>query len=61
MKVRLLVTLIGLTSGVALQGVAQSKDTADPKAAQQLVSFYESALRLKYEKAFNEKDAAALA
>jgi uncharacterized protein (TIGR02246 family) len=61
MKVRLLVTLIGLTSGVALQGIAQSKDTADPKAAQQLVSFYQSALRLKYEKAFNEKDAAALA
>jgi uncharacterized protein (TIGR02246 family) len=61
MKVRLLLTLAGLTSGVALQSAAQWKDTADPQAVQQLVGFYESALRMKYDKAFNEKNAAALA
>jgi uncharacterized protein (TIGR02246 family) len=61
MKVRFLLTLVGLTSGVASQGIAQWKDTADPQAAQQLVSFYDSALRMKYDKAFNEKNAAALA
>jgi uncharacterized protein (TIGR02246 family) len=61
MKVRLLLAIVGLTSGVALQGSAQWKDTADPPAAQQLVGFYDSALRMKYDKAFNEKNAAALA
>jgi uncharacterized protein (TIGR02246 family) len=61
MKVRLLLTLAGLISGVALQGIAQWKDTADPRAAEQLVSFYDSALRMKYEKAFNEKNAVAMA
>ena len=61
MKVRFLLALAGLMSGVALQGVAQSNDTADPQAARQLVSFYDSALRLKYDNAFNEKNASALA
>lgn len=61
MRIRFLLTLVGLTSGVALQGIAQWKDTADPQAARQLVSFYDSALSMKYEKAFNEKNAAALA
>jgi uncharacterized protein (TIGR02246 family) len=61
MRIRLLLTLAGLTSGVALQGIAQLKDTADPQAARQLVSFYDSALSLKFENAFNEKNAAALA
>ncbi len=61
MRIRFLLTLVGLTSGVALQGIAQWKDTADPQAARQLVSFYDSALRMKYEKAFNEKNAEALA
>ncbi|HET9524175.1 MAG TPA: nuclear transport factor 2 family protein [Terrimicrobiaceae bacterium] len=61
MRIRFLLTLVGLTSGVALQGIAQWKDTADPEAARQLVSFYDSALSMKYEKAFNEKNAEALA
>jgi uncharacterized protein (TIGR02246 family) len=61
MKVRFLLILLGMTGGVALQGIAQSKDTADPQAAEQLVGFYDSALRMTYDKAFNEKDAAALA
>jgi uncharacterized protein (TIGR02246 family) len=61
MKMRFLLILLGLVSGFALQGFAQLEDTADPRAAEQLVSFYDSALRMKYEKAFNEADAAALA
>jgi uncharacterized protein (TIGR02246 family) len=61
MRRRFLLTLVGLTSGVALQGIAQWKDTADPQAARQLVSFYDSALSMKYEKALNEKNAEALA
>jgi uncharacterized protein (TIGR02246 family) len=61
MRLRFLLALVGLTSGVAAQGIAQWRDTADPQAAQQLVSFYDSALSMKFEKAFNEKNATALA
>ena len=61
MKMRLLLTLQGLAIGFAVSAPAQWKDTADPRVAQQLVSFYDSALRTKYDEAFNMKDAAALA
>lgn len=37
------------------------KDTADPRVAQQLVSFYNSALRTKHDEAIDKKDATALA
>ena len=58
---RLLLSLQGLAIGLAVSALAQWKDTADPRVAQQLVSFYDSALRTKYDDAFNMKDAAALA
>ena len=58
---RLLLTLQGLAIGFAVSALAQWKDTADPRVAQQLVSFYDSALRTKYDEAFNAKDAVALA
>jgi uncharacterized protein (TIGR02246 family) len=61
MKLRFLVIFLALAGGIALQGFAQWKDTTDPQVAKQLVSFYDSALRMKYEDAFNEKDATALA
>ncbi|HEY5742821.1 MAG TPA: nuclear transport factor 2 family protein [Terrimicrobiaceae bacterium] len=61
MKACILVAFFGLSGGLASQIFAQSKDTADSRVASQLVSFYDSALHLKYEEAFNEKNAAALA
>jgi hypothetical protein len=60
MKVRLLLTLQALAIGFGVSALAQLKDTADPQVAQQLVSFYNSALRTKYDEAFSNKDAAAL-
>jgi uncharacterized protein (TIGR02246 family) len=61
MKMRLLLSFSGLAIGFAVPALAQWKDTADPRVAPQLVSFYDSALPMKYEEAFNKKDAAALA
>ena len=58
---RLLLTLQGLAIGFAVSALAQWKDTADPRVAQQLVSFYDSALRTKYDEAFNNGDAGAMA
>jgi uncharacterized protein (TIGR02246 family) len=61
MKTRFLVIFLGLASGIAWQGLAQWQDTTDPRVARLLVGFYDSALRTKYDYAFNEKDSRALA
>jgi ketosteroid isomerase-like protein len=68
MKIRLLLTLVGLAIGFALPAFAQQKDTAESRIAQQrdligdakaLDEFGE--LGQKLDAAFSEKDAAALA
>jgi uncharacterized protein (TIGR02246 family) len=61
MKMRLVFVLSGWAFGFALPSLAQWRDTADPAVAAKLVSFYHSALALRYEEAFNRKDAAGLA
>jgi uncharacterized protein (TIGR02246 family) len=61
MKMRLLFALTGWALGSALPSLAQWRDTADPAVASQLVSFYNSALAMRYQDAFNRKDSAALA
>ncbi len=58
---RLLLTLQGLAIGFAVSALAQWKDTADPRVAQQLVSFTILRSVTKYDEAFNMKDAVALA
>jgi len=58
---RLLFVLSAWAFGFAMPSLAQWRDTADPIVAAKLVSFYHSALALRYEEAFNRKDAVALA
>jgi ketosteroid isomerase-like protein len=61
MKTRLVFALAGWALGSALPSLAQWRDTADPVVASKLVSFYNSALTMKYQDAFNRRDSAALA
>src|SRR5277367_4456211 len=56
MKIRLVFALVGLAISLTLPTFAQQKDTVDPKIAQQI-----RALAMKYDEAFNQNDAAALA
>ena len=56
MKTRLAVALVGLAISLALPTFAQQKDRVDPKIAQQI-----RVLGMKYDEAFNKKDAAAVA
>jgi ketosteroid isomerase-like protein len=56
MEIRLVVALVGLAISFALPIFAQQKDAADPQIRQQL-----DALSQKYDEAFNNGDAAALA
>ncbi|MBW0000286.1 MAG: SgcJ/EcaC family oxidoreductase [Verrucomicrobia bacterium] len=56
MKIRLLGALVGLAINFAVPTFAQEKETVDPQTAQQI-----RALSIKYDEAFNNNDAAALA
>jgi len=56
MKIRLLGALVGLAINFAVPTFAQEKETVDPQIAQQI-----RALSIKYDEAFNNNDAAALA
>jgi ketosteroid isomerase-like protein len=56
MKMRLVVALAGLAISFALPAFAEQKVAADPQIRQQL-----DALGQKYDEAFNNGDAAALA
>jgi ketosteroid isomerase-like protein len=56
MKIRLVVALVGLAISFAVPAFAQQKDAADSQIRQQL-----DALGQKYDEAFNNGDAAALA
>jgi uncharacterized protein (TIGR02246 family) len=56
MKVRLLLALVGLAIGFVVPAFAQQQDTVDPKIADQV-----RALATKYDAAFNQNDAAAIA
>jgi ketosteroid isomerase-like protein len=56
MNIRLVVALVGLAIGLAVPTFAQQKDAADPLIRQQL-----DALGQKYDEAFNNGDAVALA
>src|ERR1700722_16827583 len=56
MKIRLPVALAGLAISCALPTVAQQKDTADTRIAQQI-----RILAAKYDEAINKRDAAAVA
>ena len=56
MKIRLLLTLVGLAISLALPTFAQQKATVDPKIEQQI-----RALMSKYDNAINRHDAAAVA
>ena len=56
MNIRLVVALVGLAIGLAVPTFAQQKGAADPLIRQQL-----DALGQKYDEAFNNGDAAALA
>jgi uncharacterized protein (TIGR02246 family) len=56
MKIRLVVALVGLAISFALPTFAQQKDTVDPQTIEQI-----DALAKKFDEAFNNGDAAALA
>jgi ketosteroid isomerase-like protein len=56
MKTRLLGALVGLAISLALPTFAQQKETVDPKIIEQL-----DALGKKFDEAFNNNDAAAVA
>ena len=56
MRIRLILTLVGLAVGIVVPVLAQEKDTVDPQVRQQI----EAVLR-KHEEAYNEYDAAAFA
>ena len=56
MKTRSLLALIGLATSLALPTYAQQKDTVDPQIIEQL-----NAQSKKYDEAFNNGDAAAVA
>ena len=56
MKIRTVVTLVGLAIGFALPISAQQKDTVDPEVRQQI-----EAVLMKFDEAYNKHDAAAIA
>ena len=56
MKIRYLLTLVGLAISFAIPTFAQKKDTIDPKVEQQV-----RVLAAKYDEAINRRDAAAVA
>ena len=56
MKIRLVVALVGLAISFALPTFAQQTNTPDPQLRQAIV-----ALHKKYDDAFNNGDAAAMA
>jgi uncharacterized protein (TIGR02246 family) len=56
MKIRLLLTLAGLAICFAVPGLAQEQNTVDPEVRQQI-----EAVRMKFDEAYNKRDAAALA
>jgi uncharacterized protein (TIGR02246 family) len=56
MKIRLLLALVGSVIGFVVPTVAQQQDTVDPQIAEQI-----RALATKYDEAFNQNDAAAVA
>ena len=56
MKIRLLLTVVGLAISFAVPTFAQQKDTVDPKIAQQI-----RVGTMKFDEAFNKNDAAAVA
>jgi uncharacterized protein (TIGR02246 family) len=56
MKIHSLLALAGLALSFAVQAFAQQQDTVDPKIAEQV-----RALAAKYDEAFNQNDAAAIA
>jgi ketosteroid isomerase-like protein len=56
MKMRVLLTLVGLAVGFAVPALTQEKDTVDPEVRQQI----EAAVK-KHEEAYNRYDAAAYA
>jgi Domain of unknown function (DUF4440) len=56
MKIRFLLTLVGLAISFAVPTFAQQKDTVDPQLRETLV-----ALVKEYDETFNKNDAAALA
>jgi uncharacterized protein (TIGR02246 family) len=56
MKIRSLLTLVGLALSFALPASAQQQDTVDPKTAEQV-----RALAAKYDEACNKNDAVAVA
>jgi uncharacterized protein (TIGR02246 family) len=55
MKIRSLISLVGLAVSFAVPAFAQEKDTVDPKTAEQV-----RALAAKYDEACNKNDAAAV-
>ncbi len=68
MKIRSIVTLIGLTIGFTLPALAQEKNTADPRIVQQRDLLGDAkavgefgTLSVKEDEAFNNNDAAAVA
>ena len=56
MKFRLLLTLAGLAIGLSAQPRAQEKNTVDPQVRQQI-----EVLNQKFDEAFNQNDAEAVA
>jgi uncharacterized protein (TIGR02246 family) len=56
MKIRTVVTLVGLAIGFALPGLGQEQNAVDPEVRQQI----EAVLR-QFDEAFNKHDAAAIA
>ena len=56
MKIRLLLTLVGLAIGFALPTVAQEQKTVDPKLRQEI-----EAIEMKFQEAYNNRDVAAIA
>src|SRR5580704_19146064 len=56
MRMHSLITLVGLAIGFAVPAFAQQKDTVDPQTIEQI-----DALAKKFDEAFDNGDAAALA
>ena len=55
MKIRLLLTLAGLTMGFALPAFAQEQKTVDPKMRQEV-----EAIEMKFQEAYNNRDVATI-
>jgi ketosteroid isomerase-like protein len=56
MKMRLLLTIVGLTIGLAVPALAQENNTVDPEVRQQI-----EASIVKFDEAYNKNDPAAVA